>query len=70
MMVDMADDDLLTRARGLGATHAELASRGRLHHQFSSGREVAVALGVAGELDGDQYVALHDEYLFGWSAWA
>jgi hypothetical protein len=62
-------DDLLARAHELGADHAELNHRGRLHHRMHSGREIARALG-APDLEGEQVLAIRDSYNFGWSSWA
>lgn len=66
----MSTDDLLQRARDLGADHAEADHHGWLHRRLHSGKEVAAALGESAPLDPDQFVALREEYAYGWSTWA
>ncbi|MBW9093086.1 hypothetical protein JNB62_05275 [Microbacterium jejuense] len=63
----MPEDNLVDRARTLGGDHAEAQQMGKLHHRLYSGRDVARALGVVDQLDGDQYVALREAYDDGWS---
>lgn len=64
----MERDEMVRRAADLGGDHAEDEHHGKKNLRLYSGRDVARALDLPDDLDGETYVALREAYSNGWSS--